>query len=249
MASLGDLPVKTHSRALKNSSTKHSSKGGSSKASGSNSAVVEFYFVANELVLDEHHMSVDIWGNSIPPTAPYGFTDEIPGTVFRYLNGNVEAVPNMSWIRERWGEEGYIYDGNIGPLYGYSSGALFDCGNFLPCVVTGGGDPTVATNQVTEYWALHFAHEGGITRATNGGFKCVAGRSPSWLGTLVSENYRNQDEHSPPSRGLGGDFCLILGLMALTQRRRHASDAFHHWRHNRWNGRRQAGICKCYAKY
>ena len=239
--------LKAYSRTHKGSSTKYSSKGGSSKASGSNNPVVEFYFVVNELVLDERQPNFDQWGNPIPPNSQYGFTGEITGTVFRYQDGNVDHVPNMFWSRERWGDNGYIYDGNNSPLYGYSCGALFDCGSFLPCVVSDGVDPTVITNEAPMYFALHFAHHGGITRATNGSNKYVAGRSPSWLGTLVSENYRNQDERSPPSQGLGGDFWIIIGLMALTQRRRHASDAFHHWRHNRWNGRRQAGVSKFYA--
>lgn len=46
--------------------------------------------------------------------------------------------------------------------------------------------------------------------------KEVIGSDPSWLGKVVPSSFKNH-EALQPSRGLGGDLGLVIGLMGLSQ--------------------------------
>jgi hypothetical protein len=86
--------------------------------------------------------------------------------------------------------------------------------------------------------------EGGDPRT------CVAGRDPSWLHTLVPSCYENFSPSTPPSRGLGGELSILLGLMAFTAPggrgapRAYTVFAGQRWRHRRWTYNRALSSCR-----
>ncbi|RYP06466.1 hypothetical protein DL765_009475 [Monosporascus sp. GIB2] len=248
--------MSSKSRHHRSSSSKHRPKRISAEAIGSSDTDLSFYFVVNELTITGP-LDADQWGTPIPSTSPNSVGGETAGTVFRYSNGGIHNVSGiMYWDRRDTNLPGRITyrseeigQDNVTPVTAYrelgeyQTCTLFDCGPFLPCIFAN-GDATVnaLTDPSFRYWALHFSHDGGVSRAASGPHKVVAGSHPSWLGTLVHTIYKNHMENAPQSEGLGGELGLVLGLMALTQRPGYASRAFRHWNNHRWTGRREAGI-------
>lgn len=70
----------------------------------------------------------------------------------------------------------------------------------------------------------------------------IAGQHPSWIPSLVPKTYQNQLSPTP-SRGLGGDLSILLGLMTFTAARVHertrAEGVFcgpnGRWRNRQWH--------------
>lgn len=101
-----------------------------------------------------------------------------------------------------------------------------------------------------ECWrALHLDHNEGVSRIGSAN-KYVAGDSPSWLDhhQIISGLYRRPANlrGTYHSRGLGGEVAIIIGLMALSQRRGQIDAAFanHLWNNNRWAGQLHPDACR-----
>jgi hypothetical protein len=223
-------------------------------------------FIVNEINLNlHHHKSADQWGNNTPPETSEGFTQERVGNVLRYKNGTVsKAEGQYSWYRPQPGEEGAIgywvdqESDELGllpitdfqPLEVYSTSTVFACGPFLP-FIHGSGDVTVDDSEAFDGWhALHFLHDGAISRASsNGDFKVLAGRDAGFIDSLLPRAYRNTMAGAPHSAGLGGEIGLVIGLMALSQQPHGALDnALQHcWSGNQWTGHRHANACRHYS--
>lgn len=198
----------------------------------------------------------------MPPKVKSAYGPETVGRVFRFTNGTVQPEPRYYWHRPGQGQVGRIgrmiwheeKDGNqtkmvpthFIPIPQYKTTTVFDCGSSHPCVFTE-SDMTATDLQSGPWpekklWPLAFKKEGdGVSRVVRGGAKQAAGSDASWVGTLVPEIYKNQEEDAKPSQGLGGDLGPLLGLMALSEPAGRGDDAFkYHWQHCQWKGRRQA---------
>ncbi|KAH6646804.1 hypothetical protein BKA67DRAFT_650036 [Truncatella angustata] len=223
---------------------------------------VSFLFIVNEINLNlDLPPTADRWGNLLPPLTSRGFKQETVGQVFRYSNGTVTAATGYYWFRQRLelpgtiGRYGARYDafGNvvsdemgftIQDFYGldeYSTTTLFNCGPFLPCVLSH-GDPSVEGFQDFSGWnALHFTHKEVISQASSSGsHTIVAGPSASFIDALLPRVCQNNNHNAPRSRGLGGELGLSIGLMALSQGLGSIDAAFHNndWDGNCWTGQR-----------
>ncbi|KAJ0165773.1 hypothetical protein CTA2_10014 [Colletotrichum tanaceti] len=240
--------------------TAGSAKPERSSSLSSSSPPLSFLFVVNELtVIDEGHGRgpfVDRFGSPLPPEGVECYGDETVGAVWRYQNGAVTAAPDFFWNRPQRGSPGDIatlhhgFDGLGQPvsyyhsMATYSTHSVFNCWRFLPCVWTAADISTVATvdfNVDHKWSALEFRHdplEPGRTRI-QGPERFVAGRDPSWVPHLLPSTYA-APQSAPPSRGLGGPFGIVIGLLALARRPGHADDAFRDglWSHGRLAGSR-----------
>lgn len=124
----------------------------------------------------------------------------------------------------------------------HSTHSIFNCWRFLPCIYADADTSIIEDLEAEHRWMqLEFDHdsrEPGMTRIS-GSERHVAGRSPSWIPSLLPETYAPpQSSNSPQSKGLGGPLGIIIGLMALNRRPRHADHVFQQgwWRNNRWTG-------------
>lgn len=218
-------------------------------------------FVVNEVTLNEERATggvpprVDQWGNYLPPVAWEGYGAERTGQIFHYANGAINvANPEFLWYRSAAGHAGSVgyWDLEIDdqgqeqqvfvPIPVHSTRTVFDCGPFLPSLVT----PVDGSAEDDTLWhALHFRHdENRVSRANPyaQGAKFVAGRNASWIPSIVPSHYTYPYGSAHHSRGLGGDFGVLIGLMALSQARGQINRAFGNggWQNHRWSGTRTA---------
>ncbi|CAM1507846.1 Fc.00g046940.m01.CDS01 [Cosmosporella sp. VM-42] len=170
--------------------------------------------------------------------------------------------------RELWWDRAVEEDGSrsIDPSTGdywhpeeYSKAAIFACNPHLPFVVARADPMITPTSSQWEFLHLYHprGHLEGITQVAiedsdlgrslglepgPGLCRHTAGARPSWIPGLLPSTYRRQRD-SPPSRGLGGDLPIILGLMAFsegpdpTNTNSHTNAIFltaRRWRRNRW---------------
>ncbi|KAK7911080.1 hypothetical protein PG985_013561 [Apiospora marii] len=205
--------------------------------------------------------------NQLPPQDYSEFGPKIPGKVFRYNNGDISVANGFTVSPGRpyydLDDEMSCRPSTIGydtdrmlkddgqvvrlsertwvPLQCYSTATIYNCGPFAPCLFKPGDASDPSDLMASEYIfrMMHFTNEGGVSRAiTNGGIRKVAGNNPTWVGSLVPDNY-NDRRTSQVSTGLGGEFCLLIGLMALAQVRGNCDRAFAtepKWHNNRWTG-------------
>jgi hypothetical protein len=216
----------------------------------------------NELELAQVQPTVDQWGTEIPPDYPAGYAGEYPGTVFRYIDGRIEADPRYSWSRN----EGFVdassglrypgqilyhhEDGNPYPMPGYSTCTVFNCWRPLPCVFVEEdpmSTPIGAYGSGSRWCLMGFnAPDGtGITRISRSGgdSQVVAGRRPTWMPSLVPAMFENTTADIPRSVGLAGLLAVIIGRMALAYPRHRTDEPFETgmWHHRRWRGGIQPG--------
>ncbi|KAH9225856.1 hypothetical protein K456DRAFT_1161869 [Colletotrichum gloeosporioides 23] len=252
------LPVRPH-RQGKKSERRPKPKESSSKQGGAlQTAPLSFLFVVNEFQIfdGEDGPLCDRFGNPLPPNTSANYGIESPGIVWRYDNGAVSQADGYLWRRPQPGQPGNIaytlqsldeygqqtwLDYNMGV---HSTHSIFDCWRFLPCIYADADTSIIGDLEAEHRWMqLEFDHdsrEPGMTRI-NGSERYVAGRNPSWIPSLLPETYalpQSQSSNSPQSKGLGGPLGIIIGLMALNRRPRHADHVFQQgwWRNNRWTG-------------
>ncbi|ORY72107.1 uncharacterized protein BCR38DRAFT_331047, partial [Pseudomassariella vexata] len=234
-----------------------SSRASSSTQGGQTS--VRFLFVVNEANMLENARNVDQYGNEMPPLRYDGFDIEDVGTVFQYHNGVVTVAEGWYWIRNGPGQIGRItrdqyatdQDGNTTTTYAvapqYSTRTVYHCGPFLPCVYAP-CDASANIGAFDRWHALHFHHEHGVSRAlANGGNRYIAGKHADWMEKhpIISQLYKNPYPGIPRSAGLGGDFAIIIGLMALSQPRGTIDRAFQQrlWHMGTWTGAHPDSAC------
>lgn len=240
----------------------------SSKAkSSSGSPPVSFLFVVNKLVFyegDSCDFNRDVWHNTLPPRNCLGYQGEYPSNVMRYEGGQVTEARGYQWYRHMLHAEGFCFDPTLSSVPCYSRAAVFSCNPHLPVVVIP-ADPTTLPDQEQTMHALHFCHPPpgalrGLSQATTpdgnnmpaggGPRKYVAGRSPTWMPALVPQTYANpRGAAAPPSRGLGGELPIVLGLMAFSgapdQVYVSRSDSGHRgfWRDGVWTHNHAPALC------
>ncbi|KAK7954754.1 hypothetical protein PG996_015561 [Apiospora saccharicola] len=257
------------SRSERHGHRSHASKSsGSFKPSGSYPC--RFIFTVTELsYADNATPYYDSLNNQLPPQDFTDFGPRIPGKILRYNNGDVSVAPGFAAVPGRpyydadnendWRPStiGYYTDtilNNEGqvmrltertwmPLQSYSTTTMYNCSPFAPCLFKPGdaSDPNdPMARDYGDFRMMHFTNEGGVSRASaNGGIRKVAGNNPTWVGSLVPDAY-NDRKTGQVSTGLGGEFSLLIALMALAQARGHCDRAFteQKWLNNRWTGRR-----------
>ncbi|KAI0123348.1 hypothetical protein BJ170DRAFT_687361 [Xylariales sp. AK1849] len=223
---------------------------------------VSFLFVVNEARLSSNYQSTaDRWGNNIPPETYSSYTDETVGKVFRYDSGIVSPSKEYTWFHPGRGAAGAIgwwekmYDESenlvdqFQPLDVYSTFTVFNCGPFLPSIWSSGDVTVNSSDTFTGWHALHFCHADGVSQASpNGSKKVVAGKNADFIDVILPRIFKNEykndidrpEKETPPSQGLAGELGLVIGLLALSQKRGKIDLAFHenHWRQNRWTGQR-----------
>ena len=225
--------------------------------------------------INETSAATDQWGNPLPPTDPIGYGPETPGDVFRYSDGSVSIAEGYSWGRPGSGQPGYIYSIVHGTPDHYKTQTVFACSPLLPLIVTG-TDPSVNMTyfrSVSNYdisaladvgddgstsgWSmLHFRHPPevelrAVSQAALGssGRLYVVGRAPSWIPSLVPDQFSNtRREHNiPQSVGLSGELPLVIALMAFwDDKNNRPGDVFRRglWQDRRWNSRHPAAGCE-----
>ncbi|KAK8856663.1 N-acetyl-gamma-glutamyl-phosphate reductase [Apiospora arundinis] len=214
--------------------------------------------------------TVDDLQNQLPPQYPEEFDEKIYGNIFRYDNGDISVAHglSLSQVRPEYNSEesesprpstiGYITDRVLNnenhqveqlsesrwlPFESYSTVTMYNCGPFAPCLIRPGdaSDPhDPVADLYPNFRMMHFFNHEGVSRASNSGnVRMVAGRNATWVGSLVPEAYNNHRAHNT-SIGLGGEFSLLIGLMALAQPYGRCDDAFTdpQWARHRWTGRR-----------
>lgn len=172
--------------------------------------------------------------------------DEIPGEVFHYRNGEVTKAHDCFWLREHVGGEGCIWRWTPGaeeakPTEVYKTYSVFRRWRHSPIVWVGsdisarGIDPNGA-DPLRIFTGLRFdTLPPGVSRINYlGRERYVAGRDPSWMSSLVPQQYSNPFANAPDSQGLQGELPVILGLMALS-----AGPVFEphiQWHRRHWRG-------------
>jgi len=216
----------------------------------------------NELELAPVRPTVDQWGTEIPPDYPGDYAGEYPGTVFRYIDGRIEAAPRYTWIRNEGfadassrlrypGQIAYQHDdGNFYPMPEYSTYTVFNCWRPLPCVFVE-ADPMSTLIGIYGNglrWCLmgFKAPDGtGITRISRSGgaSQVVGGRRPTWMPSLVPAMFENTAADIPRSIGLAGPLSVIIGRMALAYPRHRTDEPFTTgmWHHKLWRSGIQLG--------
>lgn len=182
--------------------------------------------------------------------------------MFRYRDGRVSVAHGYRWQR---GDSGYgLGNGRIwndsGPLDVYQERSVFNCGPYLPRIVSA---TDVSSNYVFDpdnprahpghdddylfhegrFFSLMFTGHNGISRAGQSYSRHVFGLGAPWIPSLVPETYTPPPSISAglrPSRGLGGDTGTVIGLMALSGTLNHPYEVFRQevWQERRWNGAR-----------
>ncbi|PHH65703.1 hypothetical protein CDD81_1789 [Ophiocordyceps australis] len=225
--------------------------------SGSSRSSFSFLFVVNELEFyNDSGADIfrDTWYNDLPPRSCMGYTGERAGKVLRFRDGEVEEAAGYVWYRDELRIRGHCFS-NLGEAPGYSEAAVFACNPHLPLVVIR-DDPLTLNDAKSSMHALHFFHPRhlpGLSQATtpdavlpHGGapVKYVAGRNPSWMPALVPSVYANPWLEPPPSRGLGGELAIIIGLMAFSKSGPNVEDVFlgtharpGYWHNSFWSSR------------
>ena len=192
-------------------------------------------------LLQDRSMPRDLYGNAIPFSERYDYTD-VESEVFRYRNGRVTEDGNYFWHRENRGCEGRIYRAvdaeQSQPLETYKTCSVFRCWRFNPILWTASDVSVYGIDETSNFInGLRFDHSclmPGVSKIDEFGQCYVVGRDPSWLPSLVPPQYRNPDPNAPQSGGLAGELPVIIGMMALSQGRgRFAPVAS--WR-TRWHG-------------
>ncbi|KAH7033615.1 uncharacterized protein B0I36DRAFT_110895 [Microdochium trichocladiopsis] len=210
----------------------------------------------------------DTWGNPLPPSVKEEFTHSWgEPQVYRYKDGDVFEASDYAWRRganNNLDEDVLVYrftsdrsGSEAGPVYCESYGTgwtLFNCGPFVPAVVAHtdvtnctmvelGNVLDPASDAYYNAWgSLRLEIDGPITRVgTSADSPKHIAPPASWIPSIVPEPYRSTDPRSPPEggRGLGGQFGIIIGLMALGQAPGRLREAFTTtWRGYRWLARR-----------
>ncbi|KAF5013438.1 hypothetical protein FDECE_550 [Fusarium decemcellulare] len=254
------------SRHQKSSSSSTRPRGGSTAGQAPS---VGFLFVVNKLVIDVPE--VDIYNHLIPPTTAHGYKGEVPSVAMRYRDGEITLAAGYQWYRDTTtvpaqgkllcsnGNNGWVSDeaGNFWGAQEYKTFAVAACNPLLPIMVV---DQDPLANHSTGCWELlrifHPPREGplaGVSQVAtpespmgHGGnpVRYVAGRSPSWMPSLLPKTYRSPTSSAPPSRGLGGELPIILGLMALSAENDENNTAINEvflghgrrWRNGEWRG-------------
>ncbi|KAL1837137.1 hypothetical protein VTJ49DRAFT_4221 [Mycothermus thermophilus] len=227
---------------------------------------VSFLFVVNEFVVDYEPLGqgppmTDQWCNIVPPLQSQAYLSEVPGTVFRYLNGVISPALDYRWYREAMGVQGHIVrvdaDSQItGYPAPYRSNTVFACSALLPMIVTDGDAslgysflrrlcPCDSHYSSHSAWCyLHFGSNNNVSMVYSGavGEPWVAGRDASWIPALVPSAYKNTNPSAPPSRGLSGHLSILLALMGFHGGPGRASHVFHErrWNHHQWEGSSRA---------
>ncbi|KAF4506665.1 hypothetical protein G6O67_006728 [Ophiocordyceps sinensis] len=227
--------------------------------SSSSSPSVSFLFVVNKLLINQGEscdMHRDVWHNELPPRNCWGYDGEAASRVMRYEGGQVTEARGYRWYRPMVRQEGFCVDSAFVAVECYSHAAVFSCNPHLPVVIIP-ADPTTLPDREQTMHALHFFHPPdplrGLSQATTpdasylpphggGPVKYVAGRNPSWIPGLVPQTYAAPRSNAglPPSRGLGGELPIVLGLMAFSgapdQVYMSRSDSGHrgYWRDRVW---------------
>ncbi|KAJ4251928.1 hypothetical protein NW762_011228 [Fusarium torreyae] len=246
-------------------SSKHTP--GGRKGSSSQPISPGFLFIVNKLIIREPER--DIYLHHIPPRLPQQYHGEVPSKVMRYRNGEVSEATDYHWYREiemlpapqgqllRLDDYGnYLRDqtGQCYPAQEYKTFGVAACNPLLPIMVID-QDPLVSQ---TAGWELlrifHPPNLSGLSQVvTNdspmgvGGAPVLhaAGRSPSWMPSLLPETYRMPRRSAPRSEGLGGELPIVLGLMALSAPHDLNNASVDRvflghdraWRHGVWNNR------------
>ncbi|KAI5918866.1 hypothetical protein F4810DRAFT_553368 [Camillea tinctor] len=247
-------PSSSSSNVLKSKNHHKGAPKAQKSSKGYDNMPADFWFVVNELMLDEEKpLQPDQWGNIVPPIYPNYYIGERIGRVFRYQNGTVTEAEGFEWCRPQWGGPGSISypardeSGNLVfySLTTYSSSTVFDLGPFCPCAYAMADATATDMNMLAapydRFYALQFDNRDGTSRAFfNGGAKYIAGAA-NWLGRLVSSAYRHPGtQESLVPTALGGEIGTILGLMALAERQGRTDHAFlSHWNGSKWQGIRQ----------
>ncbi|KAF4970856.1 hypothetical protein FSARC_2222 [Fusarium sarcochroum] len=217
--------------------SKHTS--GGRKGSSSQPTGPGFLFIVNKLIIREPER--DIYHHYIPPLSPEKYHGEVPSKVMRYRNGEVSEATDFYWLREidmlpapqgqllrLDGYGNYLVDQagqSYPPAQEYKTFGVAACNPLLPIMVID-QDPLVSR---TSGWELlrifHPPNLPGLSQVVTihspmgiGGAPVLhaAGRSPSWMPSLLPETYRMPRRSAPRSSGLGGELPIILGLMALS---------------------------------
>lgn len=194
------------------------------------------------------------------------YSGEVASNVMRYSNGEVSEAAGYQWYRAEQTAPGHLMrtdlEGNwildsTGSSYllatEYKSFSIAACNPLLPIMVTD-VDPLI---QDTGSWDLlrlfHPRDSPGISQVVTlespmrdggGQVRYAAGRSPSWIPSLLPKTYRSPKANPPASLGLGGELPIILGLMALSAEKDPNSNEpvnqlfleRRMWRRNEWRG-------------
>lgn len=146
-----------------------------------------------------------------------------------YRRSRVWGVDEEVWQLANDGNYLIDEDGNGIPATEYKTCAVFACNPLLPVMVAE-CDPSVRSTRHSDWQLLQLHHPRGehlegISQVAvedshmptgTGLCRYAAGRSPSWIPGLLPTSYRNPYNPRRPSRGLGGELPIILGLMALS---------------------------------
>lgn len=252
-----------------NSKSHHSftSAGSSSSLPGD----VDFLFAITQLQVNDCTatgigLRRDVWGNFIPPLDPEGYGPEVKDhIVYRYKDGDVRGANDYCYDRDENGDLNFYKIGQASnppdveapSCFTFRSTTLFNCGNLLPVLIAG----TDVLNhgmlhdgaEVSNSWkSLRLAVSRGIYRvSTHHEFYNVGPHMASWIPSIVPLEYQNRTTDGPYERslGLGGDFGIIIGLMALAQAPHNIGDAFGRlklWKNYTWAGTRD-DQCKWFS--
>ncbi|RSL64712.1 hypothetical protein CEP54_004535 [Fusarium duplospermum] len=193
------------------------------------------------------------------------YSGEYPSKVMRYSNGEVSEALGYYWYRPEEGGAGYlmrldhsgqyVMDPETGECFcatEYKTFSVAACNPLLPIMVV---DQDPLTDATGGWELLRIFHPRdnriGLSQVVtlespmgDGGapVRYVAGRSPSWMPSLLPRTYRSPSRDPPESRGLGGELPIILGLMALSPRKDASGNESTNqlfldrnlWRHNEW---------------
>ncbi|KAK8137566.1 hypothetical protein PG984_003059 [Apiospora sp. TS-2023a] len=186
----------------------------------------------------------------MPPRYAGEFGEKTYGKIFRYDNGDINVADDTigyftDCVLNDENQVVQLSESRWMPFECYSTITMYNCGPFAPCLFRPGDasdDQDPLADAFQAFRMMHFLNQGqgGVSRAsTNGNVRMVAGRDPTWVGSLVPEAYNNKRTHTQ-SLGLGGEFGLLIGLMALAQHRGQCDEAFTdpQWAGNRWTGRK-----------
>ncbi|KAK8110640.1 uncharacterized protein PG998_007097 [Apiospora kogelbergensis] len=210
----------------------HTSKAnGSSKSSGQ--VPCRFLFNVTELHYSANAAPVvDDLQNQLPPLYPQEHGGKLPGYIFRYDNGSISPAHGYSLSPVRPEYDSEASEPWRPSTIGYYTDRMLDDENHVVQLSESRWLPFQSYSTVTMYNC-------GPRASTSGNVRTVAGRNATWVGSLVPEAYNNIRTHTT-SLGLGGEFSLLIGLMALAQPIGRCDEAFTdpQWSRNRWTGRR-----------
>lgn len=200
----------------------------------------------------------DCWNNSLPPKHSEDLTlaSSARDPVYRYKDGNVFDVSgSYTAYRHRATDQSEFTifrdlsspqsrESELHPCETYGEGTtVFNCGLALPAIILDAdilSHPPIldyydTRRDTSNSWKpLGLSVDGEVTRINTfrESFKYVA-PAASWIPSIVPELYRDLQAHAPhEGSALGGDFGVIIGLMALGQ----APDQVHRAFSTSWRG-------------